>query len=53
MIVVDDESTDATAAIAAAAGARVVDGGRLPAGWAGKAWALQQGLDAGDAASGW
>ena len=46
VVVVDDESTDATAAIAAGAGARVVRGAPLPDGWAGKAWALQQGLDA-------
>jgi dolichol-phosphate mannosyltransferase len=46
VIVVDDESTDATAAIADAAGVRLVRGSPLPDGWAGKAWALQQGLDA-------
>jgi dolichol-phosphate mannosyltransferase len=45
VIVVDDGSTDATAAIAAAAGARVVTG-RPRAGWVGKPWALQQGLEA-------
>ncbi len=44
VIVVDDQSTDATAEIAAGLGARVVTGEPLPAGWAGKAWALQQGL---------
>ena len=46
VIVVDDNSTDETAAIAAAAGARVINGATLPKGWAGKAWALQQGLEA-------
>lgn len=46
LLVVDDESTDATARVAAAHGARVVRGAPLPAGWAGKAWALQQGLEA-------
>jgi dolichol-phosphate mannosyltransferase len=46
VVVVDDESSDDTAAVAAAAGARVVRGGPPPPGWAGKAWALQQGLDA-------
>lgn len=46
VLVVDDESTDTTAAVAASAGARVVTGRPVPAGWAGKAWALQQGLDA-------
>ena len=53
VIVVDDESTDDTASIARAASARVVRGGPLAAGWAGKAWALQQGIDAADTASAW
>ena len=44
VVVVDDQSSDATAAIAAAAGARVIVGASLPAGWVGKAWALQQGV---------
>lgn len=44
VIVVDDNSTDQTASIAAAAGARVVTGAPLQPGWAGKAWALQQGV---------
>jgi dolichol-phosphate mannosyltransferase len=44
VVVVDDESADATASIAAAAGARVIPGAPLPVGWAGKAWAMQQGL---------
>ena len=47
MIVVDDQSTDATAAIARRRrrhrGRRAT---RCPDGWAGKAWALQQGIDA-------
>ena len=51
VIVVDDQSSDDTAEIAAGAGARVVPGAPLPDGWAGKAWALQQGIDA--AASDW
>ncbi|HEV2768881.1 MAG TPA: glycosyltransferase, partial [Solirubrobacteraceae bacterium] len=46
VVVVDDESTDATAQVARAAGARVVTGAPLPEGWRGKAWALQQGLEA-------
>ncbi len=46
VIVVDDQSTDDTAAIARSAGARVVEGVPLPDGWAGKAWALQQGIRA-------
>jgi dolichol-phosphate mannosyltransferase len=44
VIVVDDRSTDGTAAVASAHGARVLPGRPLPPGWAGKAWALQQGL---------
>jgi dolichol-phosphate mannosyltransferase len=46
LIVVDDCSTDATAAVANAGGARVIAGASLPAGWCGKAWALEQGLQA-------
>jgi dolichol-phosphate mannosyltransferase len=46
VVVVDDQSSDGTAELAAAAGARVIDGRPLPDGWAGKAWALQQGLEA-------
>ncbi len=46
VVVVDDESTDRTAALAEIAGARVVPGRPLPAGWVGKPWALQQGLEA-------
>ena len=46
VIVVDDQSSDATAAIARGAGARVVRGTPLPDGWAGKAWAVQQGIEA-------
>jgi dolichol-phosphate mannosyltransferase len=45
VIVVDDQSTDATAHIAHQAGATVIEGGPLPDDWAGKAWALQQGID--------
>ena len=45
VIVVDDGSTDATAAVAAARGARVVTAGAAPAGWVGKPWALQRGLE--------
>jgi len=51
VIVVDDQSSDDTAAIcaraAAAGGAvtvRVLAGAALPDGWAGKLWALEQGL---------
>ena len=46
VIVVDDESADGTAAVAARSGARVVQGRPLPPGWVGKQWALQQGLEA-------
>ncbi len=46
MIVVDDGSTDRTADIAAAAGARVLPCPPLPPGWRGKPWACFQGADA-------
>lgn len=46
VIVVDDESTDATARVAATAGATVLAGAPAPDGWAGKAWALEQGARA-------
>lgn len=46
VIVVDDESTDDTAARAAGAGARVLPVARRPDGWAGKTWALQSGVEA-------
>ena len=46
MLVVDDGSTDATAAVATTAGATVVTGAELPPGWVGKAWALEQGVRA-------
>lgn len=51
-IVVDDQSTDGTREVCAALAAEesaalaviVVEGGALPSGWAGKLWALEQGL---------
>ena len=46
VIVVDDESSDRTAAVAAEHGARVVRGAPLPDGWRGKPWALEQGVQA-------
>jgi dolichol-phosphate mannosyltransferase len=46
VIVVDDQSSDGTAELAERLGARVLQGSELPAGWAGKAWALQQGIEA-------
>lgn len=42
-VVVDDESTDDTAAVAQQMGARVVLGEVLPGGWSGKTWACWQG----------
>jgi dolichol-phosphate mannosyltransferase len=46
VLVVDDGSTDGTAEVARAAGATVLAGAPLPSGWTGKAWALQQGIEA-------
>jgi hopene-associated glycosyltransferase HpnB len=44
VIVVDDHSSDRTAAIAAEAGASVIQAGPLPQGWSGKLWAISEGL---------
>ncbi|HEX7348626.1 MAG TPA: glycosyltransferase [Rhodanobacteraceae bacterium] len=47
VIVIDDQSSDATASIARASGIanlEVIAGTPPPAGWTGKLWALQQGL---------
>lgn len=46
VVVVDDESRDGTARLAARLGARVVPGAPLPDGWVGKQWALHQGVRA-------
>ncbi|SEG40103.1 dolichol-phosphate mannosyltransferase [Thermomonospora echinospora] len=46
VIVVDDESRDGTARLAARLGATVVPGAPLPDGWVGKQWALRQGVSA-------
>ncbi len=46
VIVIDDDSSDATAAIAREAGARVIATPPLPAGWTGKNWALHIGVAA-------
>lgn len=46
IIVVNDQSADRTAEVAAEHGARVIDGRPLPEGWYGKPWACQQGADA-------
>ena len=43
VVVVDDGSRDATADVARAQGAEVVEAGDLPAGWTGKAWACHVG----------
>lgn len=44
VVVIDDQSSDATATVAAAfAATQVISGQPLPAGWAGKLWALEQG----------
>jgi len=46
VIVVDDGSTDRTAAVARELGARVMASQPLPDGWRGKTWACQQGAQA-------
>lgn len=43
VLVVDDGSSDDTAAVAVAAGARVVPAGDVPPGWIGKSWACARG----------
>ena len=48
LIIVDDHSEDATASIAREAGAEVIPARTLPAGWSGKLWALQNGLEHAD-----
>ncbi|MEM7699619.1 MAG: glycosyltransferase [Verrucomicrobiota bacterium] len=45
IIVVSDQSTDDTEAVARDAGAIVVAGEPLPEGWMGKSWAVQQGIN--------
>jgi hopene-associated glycosyltransferase HpnB len=44
VILVDDHSSDGTAAVAAEAGASVIHAGPLPPGWSGKLWAISEGL---------
>ncbi len=44
IVVIDDQSTDATARVASGfPGVKVISGRPLPKGWAGKLWALEQG----------
>jgi 4,4'-diaponeurosporenoate glycosyltransferase len=45
VLVVDDGSRDATAAVARAAGATVIAAPPLPPGWTGKCWACAQGAE--------
>ena len=46
VVVVDDDSGDATAAVARSAGAVVLPAAGRPAGWTGKAWACHVGAEA-------
>lgn len=46
IIVVDDGSSDGTRQSAVSRGVTLVEAGRLPAGWQGKAWACARGADA-------
>jgi 4,4'-diaponeurosporenoate glycosyltransferase len=46
VVVVDDGSTDQTAGVARASGATVIEAPPRPAGWLGKPWALQVGVEA-------
>jgi 4,4'-diaponeurosporenoate glycosyltransferase len=46
LVVVDDASSDATAQVAAAGGATVIDAPVLPPGWTGKSWACWTGAQA-------
>ena len=45
VIVIDDQSTDSTAAIAHSTGVQVIQTQVLPPGWTGKNWALQTGYE--------
>ena len=59
VLVVDDQSSDGTAAIASAAASaagavdrlQVISGRDAPSGWTGKLWAMRQGLEAVEAAA--
>lgn len=46
VIVVDDDSEDATATVAEKHGATIIHPGPPPSGWRGKTWACQQGAEA-------
>jgi len=46
VVVVDDHSSDATAAIASVAGAHVLSAPGLPSDWTGKSWAIWNGVQA-------
>ncbi len=46
VIVIDDDSSDGTGAVARGAGARVIPAPPLPGGWTGKTWALHTGVAA-------
>ena len=46
VLVVDDNSDDGTGEVARSLGAEVIDGKPREPGWAGKVWAMAQGLDA-------
>jgi 4,4'-diaponeurosporenoate glycosyltransferase len=50
-VVINDHSTDRTAEVASAHGARVLNARPLPAGWTGKTWACAQGAEAATAKS--
>lgn len=51
VIVVDDESTDATADVARQLGAEVLSSKHLPPGWRGKTWACHQGAQVANTAT--
>ena len=46
VILVDDQSSDATSETARALGCAVIDGQQRPPGWTGKLWAVKQGIAA-------
>ncbi|HUC59242.1 MAG TPA: glycosyltransferase [Streptosporangiaceae bacterium] len=46
VVLVDDQSEDGTGEVACGLGVKVVSGSAPPAGWAGKVWAMAQGVEA-------